>query len=221
MKRPNGLKNLLLNERGSVSVEAVLMFPMLVWAYIAMFVFFEGLREDNINLKSTYAVADLLSREDQLIDQTYVQGMAAVYQWLSRTANPISLRVSVVTYDAVNDEHDLVCSIKWGEKNELSEEEVATTITPHVPLMPNAGTAIVVETWATYTPLHEDFAIMEVGLGESEIHNLVVTQPRFSPQMNCEGVGDGTGSDHDDQVDGSDEITIDIDPDDDGDATDS
>ena len=58
--------------------------------------------------------------------------------------------------------------------------------------MADASTAIVVETWTTYTP------IMEFGLGETEIHNLVVTSPRFTEQLMFAGIGDGTGSNHDD-----------------------
>ena len=77
------------DERGSFSVEAILMFPMLVWAFMAMFVFFEGLRESNINLKATYTISDLLSRETDLIDQTYLDGMNNIYAWLSRSANPV------------------------------------------------------------------------------------------------------------------------------------
>ena len=63
------IRKTLKDEKGSFSVEAILMFPMLVWAFMAMYVFFEGLRESNINLKATYTVADLLSRETDLIDQ--------------------------------------------------------------------------------------------------------------------------------------------------------
>ena len=56
-------------ESGSISVEAVLMFPILLWGYIGMYVFFEGLRENNINLKAAYTIGDLLSAD---VDATAV-----------------------------------------------------------------------------------------------------------------------------------------------------
>lgn len=63
-----------------------------------------------------------------------------------------------------------------------------------VPIMADAAiaTAIVVETWTTYDP------IMDIGLTDTEIHNLVVTAPRFTDQLVFAGLGDGTGTEHDD-----------------------
>ena len=61
--------------------------------------------------------------------------------------------------------------------------------------MADADTAIVVETWTTYDPL------MDIGLSDTEIHNLVVTSPRFSEQLMLAGLGDGGGSIHDDGTD--------------------
>ncbi|MEO9823933.1 MAG: pilus assembly protein [Paracoccaceae bacterium] len=186
------------NENGSFSVEAVLMFPMLVWAFVAMFVFFEGLRESNINLKATYTVSDLLSRETDLIDQDYLEGMQDVYTWLSRTRNDVNLRVTAVRYDAAADRHVRMWSEGVGVVG-LSQEEVNSVVTPNVPIMADAAWAIVVETWASYTP------VMRLGLGDTDIYNLVVTAPRFSDQLDFAGRGDGGGSVHDDGTGGEDE----------------
>lgn len=181
-------------ESGTFSVEAVLMFPLLIWAFVAMFVFFEGLRESNINLKATYTVSDLLSRETELIDQDYLDGMNTIYSWLSRSSNEVNLRVTVVRYNEADDNHIKVWSRGVG-KPDLTQEEIDTQITPQVPIMADADSAIVVETWTTYTP------VMEIGLTETDIYNLVVTSPRFSEQLNFAGLGDGTGSIHLDRTD--------------------
>ena len=185
------VKRKFRDENGSFSVEAALMFPMLIWGFVAMFVFFEGLRESNINLKATYTISDLISRENALIDQEYVDGMTNVYAWLSRSQNAVNTRVTIVRYDAAQDQHVLVCSLGAGQTG-LVQEQIAAKVTPNVPIMANADTAIVVETWATFTPL------LEIGLTETEIYNLVVTSPRFAGSMTCDGVGDGTGSEHND-----------------------
>ena len=170
------------------------MFPLLVWAFVAMFVFFEGLRESNINLKATYAVSDLLSRETELIDQDYLDGMNEIYAWLSRSKNPVALRVTVVRFDEDTDAHISVWSRGVG-KPDLTQTEVDTWISPQVPIMADADSAIVVETWTTYTP------VMDIGLTETDIHNLVVTAPRFSEQLNFVGMGDGSGTEHEDRDD--------------------
>lgn len=185
----------LRDERGSFSVEAILMFPLLVWAFMAMYVFFEGLRESNINLKATYTISDLLSRETDDIDQTYLDGMNQVYAWLSRSATPVSMRVTVVRFDETADQHVNVWSRGVAGKPDLTQEDVDTQISRHVPIMADASTAIVVETWTTYNP------IMDIGLTDTDIYNIVVTAPRFSDQLNFAGLTDGTGAEHDDGTD--------------------
>ncbi len=195
------LRRNLEDERGSFSIEAILMFPLLAWAFMAMFVFFEGLRESNINLKATYTVSDLLSREaDELVSDEYLNGIHAIYTWLSRTPNPVQMRVTVVRYDDHDDEdpdtgsHDLEWSRGIAGQPDLLQENIATLITPHVPIMADSDIAIVVESWSTYVP------IMEMGLQNTDMYNIVVTSPRFAGELNLEGMGDGTGDTH---VDGT------------------
>lgn len=183
------------DEKGSISVEAILMFPMLAWAFMAMFVFFEGLRESNINLKATYTVSDLLSRETDLINEDYLDGMNAIYAWLSRSAQPVQMRVTVVRYDQATLNHVNVWSRGINGKPDLQQSQINEFIAPHVPIMADAATAIVVETWALYDP------IIDMGLTDTEIYNIVVTSPRFTEQLMLEGIGDGGGSVHDDDTD--------------------
>ena len=185
-------KRALRDEQGSFSVEAVLMFPILVWAFMAMYVFFEGLRETYINLKATYTISDLLSRETDLIDEDYLAGMNRIYTWLSRSSSAVSMRVTVVRYDESTDRHINVWSRGVGGQSNLTQAQVEAQLTPYIPIMADADTAIVVETFATYDPL------MDIGLTDTEIHNVVVTKPRFSEQLMLAGLGDGTGNGHDD-----------------------
>ncbi len=191
-------RNFIRDERGSFSVEAILMFPLLVWGFMAMYVFFEGLRESNINLKATYTIADVLSRETEEISQTYINNMNTIYAWLARSDDEPKLRMTVVTYDAASDSHLLYCSLADG-KEEMVQEWVPVNVTPHVPIMADQASAIVIETWVTYHPIM-DTPILPIGLNDTEIYNIVVTAPRFTDQLKCEGMGDGTGSEHNDNV---------------------
>ena len=196
MKLRTAIKRNLRDEDGSFSVEAILMFPLLAWAFIAMFVFFEGLRESNINLKAAYTVSDLLSRQEEVvINDDYMDGMHQIYSWLSRSAQPVQLRVTVVRYDEASDEHVMVWSEGVGVLS-LDQEGINENVTPHVPILADAAVAIVVETWAEYEP------IVDVGLADTELYNIVVTTPRFAGLLRYEGIGDGTGDVH---VDGPDE----------------
>lgn len=186
------------DERGSFSVEAILMFPMLIWGFMALYVFFEGLRESNINLKATYSVADVLSRETEDITMTYLNNMNTIYEWLARSPDDTKLRVSVVRWDEDSETHSLHWSRGVGVED-MRDEWVAPNITPHVPIMADQAHAIVVETWVNYVPIM-DIPILPVGLNDTEIHNIVVTMPRFAGKLDFEGMGDGTGSVHDDSI---------------------
>ena len=194
----NLLRRNLKDEHGSFSVEAILMFPLLAWAFMAMFVFFEGLRESNITLKATYTVADLLSREadpDDPLTEDDLVGMNAIYAWLTRSTEPVQLRVSVVRYDAATNSHIRIWSRGVNGKQDLQQQDIASVVTPHVPIMADATNAIIVETWAEYDP------VVDMGLTETDLYNIVVTSPRFAGQLMLEGVGDGGGSAHDDGTD--------------------
>ena len=198
MRLFKAFKRSVRDERGSISVEAILMFPMLAWAFMAMFVFFEGLRESNITLKATYTVADLLSREadpDDPLTEDDLVGMNAIYAWLTRSTEPVQLRVSVVRYDAATNSHIRIWSRGVNGKQDLQQQDIASVVTPHVPIMADATNAIIVETWAEYDP------VVDMGLTETDLYNIVVTSPRFAGQLMLEGVGDGGGSAHDDGTD--------------------
>lgn len=195
------LSEMRRSEEGSFSVEGVLMFPLLLWAYMGMYVFFEGLRENNINLKAAYTIGDLLSRETEEVNMTYLNGMTDVFAWLTRSQNPVALRISVVRYDDATKSHILVWSEATGDQQSLDQTGIDQQVTRHIPIMADADTAIIVETWAYFEP------IMEIGLNDTEVYNIVVTAPRFSEQLLWEGMGDGTGTTH---VDGSDSENTDV-----------
>ena len=195
-KIASGIRNrisfLRRSESGTLSVEAVLVLPMLLFAYLGMYVFFEGLRERNINLKAAYTVGDLLSRETNLIDMDYLNGMNGVFGWLTRTGNEVAMRVTVVRYDEEDDKHVMVWSRGVSGKPDLEQGDIEVIVTPHVPILADADSAIVVETWATYQPL------FNAGLETTELYNIIVTPPRFTDQLMLVGIGDGGGSEHND-----------------------
>ena len=180
-KIASGIRNrisfLRRSESGTLSVEAVLVLPMLLFAYLGMYVFFEGLRERNINLKAAYTVGDLLSRETNLIDMDYLNGMNGVFGWLTRTGNDVAMRVTVVRYDEEDDKHVMVWSRGVSGKPDLEQGDIEVIVTPHVPILADADSAIVVETWATYQPL------FNAGLETTELYNIIVTPPRFTDQL--------------------------------------
>ncbi|MDD9921848.1 MAG: hypothetical protein OXQ92_06160 [Boseongicola sp.] len=183
------------DQSGSFSIEAILALPFLLFGYIGMYTMFEGLRENNINLKASYTVGDLLSRETDLVDMTYLNGVNSVFAWLTRTQSDVSIRVTVVRYDAALDQHILVWSRGVNGRTDLIQDTVDAFVTPHIPILADADTAIIVETWSQFDP------IMDIGMQSTELYNIVVTAPRFTEQLGFVGINDGTGSEHNDGTD--------------------
>ncbi|MEJ2003105.1 MAG: hypothetical protein P8X77_17325, partial [Maritimibacter sp.] len=72
-------------EDAVVLVEAVLVLPMLLWAFGAGYVYFDAFRAKNLATKGNYAISDLLSRETNTVNANYVEGMGKVYQYLTRS----------------------------------------------------------------------------------------------------------------------------------------
>ena len=181
---------------GTLSVEAIMVFPLLAWAYLGMFFFFDAYRQQNINLKAAYTVSDMLSREVDVITWNDIEGLNRVLDYLTMSANPTQIRVSVVYYDEDTDRHILVWSRGTRGKLDLTQTQIEVDYTEEIPIMADSDTAILVETWSYYEPT------VDLGLPSVTFDNVIVTSPRFAPQLCYEVCGElGSGSAHDDDTD--------------------
>lgn len=181
---------------GTLSVEAILMFPLLAWAYIGMYFFFDAYRQQNINLKAAYTVSDMLSREVDVIDWPDIEGLNRVLDFLTASAQPTQLRVSVVYYDQDTDRHILVWSKGTRGQLDLTQTQIETNYRDEFPIMADSDTAIMVETWAYYEPS------VDIGLRDVTFDNIIITRPRFAPQLCYQVCGVlGSGTAHDDNTD--------------------
>ncbi len=174
--RPTSLVRFLRNERGSFTVEAVVIFPLLVWAYTAMFVFWDAFKTQNINLKATYTIADMLSREQEVICTGYVQGARSIYAFLAAGDANHQLRVTSVRQ--VPDANGDPSYEFWSYATEgLSPYTQSTQFAPIVPIMANYDSVIIVTAATDWSPL------FNVGLPAMTLSETVVTSPRYSPQL--------------------------------------
>lgn len=162
--------------RGSITVEFALMMPLLFWAYGASYVFFDGYRQSAINLKTAYTIGDLLSRETDAIDNTFIDSIYALQGILIRTNAPRSLRVSVVRWDEDTEAYSLEWTATRGDATAMTENEAAG-LQSRLPAMSDEDRVILVETWNTWEPP------FTVGLPTTEFEDFVFTRPRFAPQL--------------------------------------
>ncbi len=172
MKKPH----FITSEDGSIAVEAVIMIPLLVWAYLAMFTIFDSYRQYTTQQKAVYTISDLISRQATPLDAEFIDGLHSLFEDLSRTPDGSGLRVTVARYDLANEEYAVVWSRARGSMLSLASADVASW-TDRLPVMPQDDQIIIVESTAGFTPL------FEVGLSEQTINNFVFTRPRYANQL--------------------------------------
>lgn len=165
--------------RGSLTVEAVIMFPLLFWAMLSMLVFFDAYRQSSLNIKAAYTIGDMISREVAPITPAYLNGAQNLFTELARSSDQAKLRVTVVYYNADQDRYYRDWSRQLGGVPVLSNTDVQQ-MKDRLPAVPNNERLILVETWADYNPP------FNVGIKRQDLYNFVFTRPRFAPQVKFE-----------------------------------
>ena len=161
---------------GSVSIEFILAMPFIFWAFMAIYVYFDGYRQSTVNLKAAYTISDLISRETEIISDEYIDSMHEMLRILTRSTSPISLRMSVVRWSADDDRF----FVEWSENRDYGPnwtDANITSIEDKLPLLPDNEIVILVETDNTFTPL------FKVGMGNKQLKNFVFTKPRWVDQL--------------------------------------
>jgi len=174
-------KRLRTSERGSASIEMVLMVPLLVFVIVATVVYFEGFRSKYQLQKTTATIADTLSRELTTIDSDYLDGIDQLFEVLTPGLADRGMRVTAVRYDATNDSHHVVWSEIRGEFNEVYQDDDLIDIKDKFPLMADIERYIIVETAAAFSSnLDRYFGGV---LGRVVFYDWVPISPRFAGRL--------------------------------------
>lgn len=165
------------DQRGSTTVEAVLILPLLLWAYVAMFVYFDAFKVQNANLRAAYTIADMISRQTDSIDANYVNGLRTVFDYLVGIETTTSVRASSVFWDGVSNSYKVSWSYGTGTMPLLTNANINDYATK-LPIIPVGDTLIVIETWLDYTPAFE-----VGGLQPRTFKEFIATRPRFVAEV--------------------------------------
>lgn len=177
-------------QEGSISVEALLILPLLAWAYLATFVYFDAFRAKNTNLKAAYTISDAISREADVND-AYLNSMKRLLNFLTDSRHSTKMRVTVLSYRSSDDKYYLLWSKKRGPNISTLTNSDLETLRTKLPKITDFDTLIIVETFMAYEPA------FNVGINALSIDNFVVTRPRFSPGLcfnggSCANIGSQT-----------------------------
>ncbi|KZY32681.1 hypothetical protein A3731_21710 [Roseovarius sp. HI0049] len=173
------LKSFRDDERGSFMVESVIAFPLLFWTVCATYEFFEVHRYKSVRIKATYTIADMLSREQAEVTETYIDNAKILFDEITNDAGQNQLRITIIRYDADDDDYDVAWSKLRGE-GRMRVLRSRDTRDQHdkFPIMSDGEQVIVVESVSEYDSL---FGLV---FGDSiNIDTRVFTSIRFAPQL--------------------------------------
>ncbi|MEL6521252.1 MAG: hypothetical protein AAFQ66_09815 [Pseudomonadota bacterium] len=172
--------------RASVSVEAILMFPMLALAMMSTYIYFDAYRAQNTNLKAVYTVADAISRESS-INPSYLDTMYDLLNFLTHSNHPTRLRVTLVQCaetaecldaDSTTMVYDVVWSRVRGNIDRLTDANI-NELRDRLPVFPKGDTLLIVDTGMAYEP------IFRVGIGVISMEQMAVIRARYIPPYIC------------------------------------
>lgn len=165
------------DREGSISVEFALYAPLLLGVFAAFYTFFDAFRQESMNLKAAYTISDLISRETNYINNTYLDSMYSMAGLLIRGDTTFGMRVTVVRWDEADQSYYVDWSkVRGGGYVEWTDANI-NVVKDDLPAMPDQERVILVETNNTVDP------VFRIGLPTMEINNFVFTRPRFAPQV--------------------------------------
>ena len=164
------------DQEGTVAVEAVVMLPLILWAFCGLFVFFDAYRQTAISQKAAYTISDMISRETADIDNDYLDGIYSMLNFLTRSGQERRMRVTLVRYDADDGRYHVQWSQTRGTMDPLDDDTV-NGWTDKLPVMVDEERLTLVETRTVYEPP------FNVGLNQQTLESFVFTRLRFAPEL--------------------------------------
>lgn len=180
-------------EDGSVTTEAVMILPLLAAFYCATFVWFDAYRQKTLVMKASYAVSDVLSRQEE-VDEAFLDNMRDVLDYMIPSNAAPKMRVSLIN-NVINGDGENEYTVVWsyGPNGmiDLTQADIDAD-SSWIPMMGNNDNVVVTETAVLYQP------IFRVGIDDRIYRNTIVTRPRFHPTLVNRDEPD-TSTDFDDQ----------------------
>ena len=173
----NLLRRFTRREEGTLSVEAVLVVPVLFFGIAATLVTWDAFKTLNTSQKATYTIADMLSRETNGVNENYLTATHELFGYLANS-DQNALRITVVDMKEDPDTKEKELNLVWSRSvGGLPVFDKAEQVENRVPLMAVGDQMILVESVQYWSPA------FSMGLGDYTFREIAVMRPRFSPQL--------------------------------------
>ena len=166
-------------EDGVIMAEFMILLPLLLWAVLGLFLYWEAFRTINQAQKMAYSISDLVSRRET-VDTTFINGMQPVANFLMTDAPDVRIRITSIRYIAADDKMELLFSKSPMNKvAQLTEADINTpAFRARIPIMANQDSVVVVETGVSYSPGAHGILNQSFGMTDGYFNDFIVTRPR-------------------------------------------
>lgn len=171
------LKRFRREDSGSMVLEAVLVLPILLWGFLALYTFWDAYRATTTIQKAGYAISDMISREQRPVNAGYINGMRLVMDAMIARRYQAELRVSSVTWVASRNQYEVLWSSTSGTASPTLTTTTLQPLVGKIPTLVDGDTVVLVETWVDYDPA------IDIGLTGQRFSQFIVTRPRYSPKI--------------------------------------
>lgn len=165
--------------RGSFMVESVIALPLLFWTIAATFEFFEVHRYKSVREKATYTIADMLSREQDVVSDVYIDNTKVLFDEITNDSGVNQIRVTVIRFNEPSDRYE----VSWSEVRGLGGMSALVTndvADDHdiLPMLDDGEEVILVESVSSYD------SFFDLVLSDTiSIETRLFTSLRFAPQL--------------------------------------
>lgn len=193
------------DEKASVTVEFVLISPLIMLWILGSYVFFDTYRQGTRAAKATYLVGDIISRLEVVDNDDLTYTMDELFDRLTpRAPDGKWVRITSVIYDADADEYSIGWSTVIGDQQYRAEQDeisrgdrdaddfsyevvnaAASEADLPMDLLPDSisdgDTFILTESFVPYNPMVTSTMtwFKWAGLNDVEWRNRVINRPRF------------------------------------------
>ena len=121
-KSLRSIRDFTADSRAAVTVELVLVVPLLIWAFFATMIFNDAYRARTQAQAAALHIADAISRTTTIVDDAYLEGMNDVYDFLIADSQTSRLRITSVVWDRDTDQPLVLLSYGTRGMNALPED---------------------------------------------------------------------------------------------------
>lgn len=166
-------KRFASDETGSMVAEAVITLPLLMWAYLAMFIYWDAYRSETTAIKASYTLADMVSRNDE-VNKAYLSGLHDVFDYLMNDTVESQMVVSSIVWDKTDNRYEVLWSEAYGTGMLALNTTRVAQIADRLPVMSDGDSVILVQSRIEYQPS------IDVGVPDFFYRQFIATRPRLS-----------------------------------------